>query len=108
MSTAFVIIDVAAGVIFLLRAFSAIVHMSGRTRHDIRFVYWLLAVGALGLLLSPLVDAEWRRSAHVSIIAALAILALIDHRGSQSDCRSDQSPPDRRDHGRQGIEKDLA
>ena len=103
-----VLLDIAAGLFFLCRAFVAIVHMSRRTGHCIRLTFCLLCAGAFGALLSPLMDADWRRYAHVAIISALMLKELLDRRQAQADSRSETAPRDRRSGPRQGIERDLA
>ena len=108
MNAGLILIDIAAGLFFLSRAFAALVHMSWRTRHCIRFIFWLLAVGALGMTLSPLMDTEWRRYGHVAVITALVMKELLDRRKAQADSRCETAPRDRRGGPRQGIEKDLA
>lgn len=75
-----ILIDIAAGIVLLCRAFPALVAMSVFTCHRFRVIYIVLAVGAVGMVLSPWMDAEWRRYAHVAVIAALTLQALIDRR----------------------------
>lgn len=73
-------LDIIAGAILVAHAFVAIAHMSRRTRHCIRGAFIVVAVGAVGMVLSPLMDVEWRRYAHVAVVAAWALLVMVDQR----------------------------
>jgi hypothetical protein len=101
MNNFLVLIDIAAGVFFLSRAFVAVAHMSLRTRHSVRMTYVLLTVGAMAMLISPFADQDWRRYAHMAVISALALQALFD-------CRHRYSDADAYDHLRAGTRRDLA
>ena len=93
MSALLVVIDVAAGIFLLSVAFPALVHMGWSTKHRFRLIYWLLAVGAAGMAISPLVDDEWRRYAHVAVIVALALQELLERRSVGVE--RDRRDPDR-------------
>lgn len=88
LETIFVMLDIAAGLVLLCHAFPAIVSMCRRTRHCIRAIYIALALGAVAMLFSPAMDAEFRRYAHVAVITALAALTLFDRRRDVAHLRA--------------------
>lgn len=96
MSAFLISIDVAAGAFFLSRAFPAVVHMGRRTLHRFRCIYVLLALGSAAMIVSPMMDVEWRRYAHVGVIAALALQEWLDRRRADRACRRFNAPADRR------------
>lgn len=75
-----VMLDVATGFILLAKAFARLNCMCKRTSHVVRFANITLAVGALAMAASPMMDQPFRRYAHVAVIVAIALLAVFERR----------------------------
>lgn len=73
-------LDMASGAVLLFYSFCAVCAMDRRTFHRYRTIYIVLCVASLALLVSPFVDAEWRRYAHVFVITAVTFRVMLDRR----------------------------